>query len=108
MMKEGDHDFDPSNYFGNYWLEFRGLVNEKNAQGNTPIHLLSLKQISDFWFVLNNKVDKKAYNNEDLRAYDIILRAKEDISEKKVRLPLNFNYVFIGKCWFNLPRFSFL
>ena len=110
MMKKGDggDDLKPSNYFFKKWLGSRGLVNEKNAQGNTPIHLLSLKQISDFWFVLNNKVDKKAYNNEDLTAYDIILRAKEDISEKKVRLPLNFNYVFIGKCWFNLPRFSFL
>ena len=105
MMKKGDgeDDFKPSNYFFNKWLESRGLVNEKNAQGNTPIHLLSLNQISDSWFVWNKKVDKKAYNNEDLTAYDIILRA--DISEKKVRLPHNFNYLFIGKC---LPRFSFL
>ena len=108
MMKEGDDDFNPGSFFFNYWLRLRGLVNEKNAQGNTPIHLLSLNQISDFEFVRMHMVDKKAYNNEDLTAYDIILRAKEDISEKKVRLPLNFNYVFIGKCWFNLPRFSFL
>ena len=108
MMKEGDEDFYPSSYFNNYWLRLSGLVNEKNAQGNTPIHLLSLNQISDRHFVRMHMVDKKAYNNEDLTAYDIILRAKEDISEKKVRLPLNFNYVFIGKCWFNLPRFSFL
>ena len=108
MMKEGDEDFYPSSYFNNYWLRLSGLVNEKNAQGNTPIHLLSLNQISDRHFVRMHMVDKKAYNNEGLTAYDIILRAKEDISEKKVRLPLNFNYVFIGKCWFNLPRFSFL
>ncbi|XP_034686330.1 protein ACCELERATED CELL DEATH 6-like [Vitis riparia] len=83
MMKEGDDDFNPSNYFDNYWLELGGLVNEKNAQGNTPIHLLSLNQISDFSFIYGIKVDPKAYNNEDLTAYDIILRAKEDISEKK-------------------------
>ena len=97
-MKEGDDDFNPSSYFFNYWLRSRGLVNEKNAQGNTPIHLLSLNQILDFRFVWNYKVDKKAYNNEDLTAYDIILRDKEDISEEKVRLPHNFNYMFIGKC----------
>ncbi|KAL6343148.1 hypothetical protein AAG906_020937 [Vitis piasezkii] len=81
--EQGDDDFKPSSYFVNYWLRLRGLINEKNAQGNTPIHLLSLNQISDFWFVWNEKVDKKAYNNEDLTAYDIILRAKEDIYEKK-------------------------
>ena len=98
MMKEGDDDFKPSNYFDNYWLELRGLVNEKNAQGNTPIHLLSFNQISDILFVYYYKVDNRAYNNEDLTAYDIILRAKEDNSEKKVRLPHNFNYMFIGKC----------
>ncbi|RVW67645.1 Ankyrin repeat-containing protein [Vitis vinifera] len=45
MMKEGDEDFYPSSYFNNYWLRLSGLVNEKNAQGNTPIHLLSLNQI---------------------------------------------------------------
>ncbi|KAL6342309.1 hypothetical protein AAG906_007523 [Vitis piasezkii] len=95
MMKEGDHDFDPSNYFGNYWLEFRGLVNEKNAQGNTPIHLLSLNRISDYLFVWDSKVDKKVYNNEDLTAYDIILRAKEDISEKKDYIQSLFEFAMI-------------
>ena len=98
MMKEGDDDFKPSKYFDKEWLKARGLINEKNAQGNTPIHLLSLNQISDFWFVYTNKVDKRAYNNENLTACDIILRAKEDISTKKVRLPLNFNYMFTSTC----------
>ena len=98
MMKEGDDDFNPSSYFFNYWLRLRGLINKKNAQGNTPIHLLSLNQISDFWFVYTNKVDKRAYNNENLTAYNITLRAKEDSSGKKVRLPHNFNYMFTGKC----------
>ena len=98
MMKEGDDDFKPSKYFDKEWLKARGLINEKNAQGNTPIHLLSLNQISDFWFVYTNKVDKRAYNNENLTAYNITLRAKEDISRKKVRFPHNFNYMFTGKC----------
>ncbi|XP_034680392.1 protein ACCELERATED CELL DEATH 6-like isoform X1 [Vitis riparia] len=83
MMKKGDDDFKPSSYFVNYCLRLSGLINEKNAQGNTPIHLLSLNQISDVEFVFMRMVDKKAYNNEDLTAYDIILRAKEDISEEK-------------------------
>ncbi|XP_034684865.1 ankyrin repeat-containing protein ITN1-like [Vitis riparia] len=90
MMKKGDDDFKPSNYV-NKWLDSRGLLNEKNAQGNTPIHLLSLNQISDSWFVWNEKVDKKAYNNQDLTAYDIILRA--DISEKKENIQVAFEYV---------------
>ena len=98
MMKEGNNDFKPSDYFDSYWLSVRGLINEKNVQGNTPIHQLSLNQILDFFFIFTRKVDKKAYNNENLTACDIILRAKEDISTKKVRLPLNFNYMFTSKC----------
>ncbi|RVW62327.1 Protein accelerated cell death 6 [Vitis vinifera] len=97
MMKEGDDDFNPSSYFFNYWLRSRGLVNEKNAQGNTPIHLLSLNQILDFRFVWNYKVDKKAYNNEDLTAYDIILRDKEDISEEKDRIQSWLEAVTTGR-----------
>ncbi|RVW64540.1 Ankyrin repeat-containing protein [Vitis vinifera] len=49
-----------------------GLVNEKDGQGNTPIHLLSSHQISDFRFLVDWNVDKKAYNSENLTAYDII------------------------------------
>ena len=69
MMKEGEDDFKPSNYFDNEWLKARGLINEKNA-----------------------------VSNENLIAYNITLRAKEDISRKKVRLPHNFNYMFTSKC----------
>ena len=85
MMKKGDHDYKPSDYFENEWLNARGLVNEKDGQGNTPIHLLSSHQISDFLFLFNWKVDKKVRNNENLTACDIISRAKEYISEKKVK-----------------------
>ncbi|CBI17205.3 unnamed protein product, partial [Vitis vinifera] len=38
----------------------------------------------DFRFLFDRKVDKKAYNSENLTAYDIISRAKEDISKKKI------------------------
>ena len=85
MMKKGDHDYKPGDYFENEWLKVTGLVNEKDAQGNTPIHLLSSYQISDFLFLFNWKVDKKVRNNENLTACDIISRAKEYISEKKVK-----------------------
>ena len=85
MMKKGDHDYKPSDYFGNEWLQVTGLVNEKDGQGNTPIHLLSSHQISDIRFLFDWNVDRKAYNSENLTAYDIISRAKEDISKKKVK-----------------------
>ncbi|KAL6342325.1 hypothetical protein AAG906_007539 [Vitis piasezkii] len=75
---------NPSHYFENEWLTARGLVNEKDGQGNTPIHLLSSYQISDFRFLFSCNVDMKAYNSENLTAYDIISRAEEDISKKKV------------------------
>lgn len=77
--------------FENEWLNARGLVNEKDGQGNTPIHLLSSYQISDFRFLLCWKVDMKAYNSENLTAYDIISTAKEDISKKKVKSPITSN-----------------
>ncbi|XP_034685333.1 ankyrin-3-like [Vitis riparia] len=83
MMKNGDHDYKPSHYFENEWLRGKGLENEKDGQGNTPIHLLSSYQISDYQFVFKWNVDQKAYNNENLTAYDIIMRAKKDISKKK-------------------------
>ncbi|XP_019075825.2 uncharacterized protein LOC109122695 [Vitis vinifera] len=83
LMKKGDHDYKPSDYFQNEWLRARGLVNEKDGQGNTPIHLLSSYQISDFRFLFDWNVDKKAYNSKNLTAYDIISRAKKDSSKKK-------------------------
>ncbi|KAL6342328.1 hypothetical protein AAG906_007542 [Vitis piasezkii] len=93
MMKRGDYDSKPSNYFENNWLNVRGLVNEKDAQGNTPLHLLSSYQNPDFSFLWRHQVDKQANNNENLTAYNIILRATEDISGKKVRLPHHLSHI---------------
>ncbi|KAJ9701174.1 hypothetical protein PVL29_006495 [Vitis rotundifolia] len=56
MMKEGDDDFEPSNYFDNDWLKARGLINEKNAQGK-----MLKNQILDFWFVYTHKVDERGH-----------------------------------------------
>ncbi|XP_034686505.1 ankyrin repeat-containing protein At5g02620-like isoform X2 [Vitis riparia] len=92
MMKRGDYDSKPSNYFENNWLNVRGLVTEKDAQGNTPLHLLSSYQIFGLGFIWRPQVDKKAKNNENLTAYDIILRAKEDISGKKDDIQTDLEY----------------
>ena len=85
----------------NKWLRRRGLVNEKDAQGNTPLHLLSSYQNIVEGFSGWNEVDKKEYNKENLTAYDIILRAKEDISGEKVRKTLSYH-----SSW-PLGKFSF-
>ncbi|KAJ9701175.1 hypothetical protein PVL29_006496 [Vitis rotundifolia] len=85
MMEKGEC----STYLLNHWLRLRGLVNEEDAQGNTPLHLLSSSsnKISNSMFILDPIVDKKACNNECLTAVDIISRA-QDISagEKEVLL----------------------
>ena len=85
MMEKGDHDFKSSDYLDISWLRSRELVNEKDAQGNTPLHLLSYHQISDFWFLWRRRVDYQAYNNKCLTARDIISTAMEDISGRKVK-----------------------
>ena len=109
MMKMGDDDSMPSDdYFDNNWLNVRGLVNEKDAQGNTPLHLLSSYQISDFVFIRGHQVDKKANNNENLTAYNIILRATEDIPGKKVMLPQHLSHMFFLKFFFLLKMLLLL
>ncbi|XP_059592996.1 ankyrin repeat-containing protein NPR4 isoform X2 [Vitis vinifera] len=85
MMKKGDDDYYIHSYFRNKWLRTRGLVNEKDAQGNTPLHLLSCYQIRDVGLLWRHQVDKKAYNNEKLTAYDMTLRAKENVSAKRIQ-----------------------
>ena len=94
MMKKGDDDYYIHSYFRSKWLRTRGLVNEKDAQGNTPLHLLSCYQIRDVGLLWRPQVDKKAYNNEKLTAYDMTLKAKENVSAKRVRLPHHFVTVY--------------
>ena len=94
MMKKGDDDYYIHSYFRSKWLRTRGLVNEKDAQGNTPLHLLSCYQIRDVGLLWRPQVDKKAYNNEKLTAYDMTLKAKENVSTKRVRLPHHFVTVY--------------
>ena len=101
MMKKVVNGYGSHGFLMNKWLRRRGLVNEKDAQGNTPLHLLSSYQNIVEGFSGWNEVDKKEYNKENLTAYDIILRAKEDISGEKVRKTLSHN-----SSW-PLGKFSF-
>ena len=88
MMEKGEY----GTYLLNDWLRLRGLVNEEDAQGNTPLHLLSSNKILNPGFVLDRKVDKKACNNEYLTAVDIISRAQDISAGEKVKLPYHFIY----------------
>lgn len=68
LKKKNDLEFRPSHYFGNEWLRGRGSVNERDAQGNTPLHLLSEYPISDPRFAHSSLVDGKALNATELKA----------------------------------------
>ena len=59
------------------------LWNEKDAKGNTPLHYhsRSLKYIKALMF--NSRVDKMAFNEENLDPFDIALTS-EELSDKKV------------------------
>ena len=109
IMGKGNDDLWSSICFRNKWLRSRGLVNEKDAQGNTPLHLLSSYQnpaaATLLWLP---ESDPKDYNNENLTAYDIILKAKEDISGEKVRRfhIISSSYMAFGKFPFYYICFS--
>ncbi|KAJ9701163.1 hypothetical protein PVL29_006488 [Vitis rotundifolia] len=82
------------NLLHNSWLGVRGVVNEKNGEGDTPFHLISSYQIDDPMFIWNRGVDKMAFNNQNFTAMDILARAK-DICERRVR-KLAFYYHFLS------------
>ena len=90
MMEKGEN----STYLLIHWLRLRGLVNEEDGQGNTPLHLLSSNEILNYSFILSPEVDKKACNNENLTAFDIISssRAQDITAVEKVKLPYHFIY----------------
>ena len=86
--------FDTGNLLDNSWLGVRGVVNEKNGEGDTPFHLMSSYQIDDPMFICNRGVDKMAFNNQNFTAMDILSRAK-DICGGRVR-KLAFYYHFLS------------
>ncbi|KAL6327214.1 hypothetical protein AAG906_015253 [Vitis piasezkii] len=60
----------------NRWLRVTGLINEKDGEGDTPLHLLASHQVFDPHFVWDDKVDRMAFNNQRFTAMDIYSKAK--------------------------------
>ena len=70
-----------------YILKFyslSNLLNEKDAHGNTPLHhhSKSLHYIKDV--MCHDRVDKMAFNQQNLNAFDVALTS-EELSDKKVK-----------------------
>ncbi|KAJ9701396.1 hypothetical protein PVL29_006651 [Vitis rotundifolia] len=70
-------DYYPRMFLQNDGLSVRGLLNERDAQGDTPLHLLASYLVYDEKFVLDDKVDKMGLNNENLTPKDIVSRATD-------------------------------
>ncbi|XP_034686521.1 ankyrin repeat-containing protein At5g02620-like [Vitis riparia] len=64
------------------WMNVRALINEKNVEGQTPLHLLAHSQLGCRSFIFKEEVDKMALNNQSSTALDVILLA-EDLFGKK-------------------------
>lgn len=55
-----------------YWsYAFSNLLNEKDNDGNTPIHLFSGFLVKGFFFLDHPRLDKMAHNKENMDAFDI-------------------------------------
>ncbi len=59
------------------------LLNEKDANGNTPLHFHSKSSQYLEALICHDRVDKMAFNNQNLDAYDIALTNAE-LSDEKV------------------------
>ncbi|XP_034686600.1 ankyrin repeat-containing protein DDB_G0279043-like [Vitis riparia] len=67
-------------------LNVRALINGKNVEGQTPLHLFAHSQLKyRLAYLKNKKVDKMALNNQNLTALDIISSAK-DLFGRKPRI----------------------
>ncbi|RVW58907.1 Ankyrin repeat-containing protein [Vitis vinifera] len=61
-------------------LRVRGLVNEKDAQGDTPLHLLASFGVNDVDFILDKTVDKMERNKEKLNFSDNFFSSRNKFS----------------------------
>ncbi|RVW58929.1 Ankyrin repeat-containing protein ITN1 [Vitis vinifera] len=61
-------------------LRVRGLVNEKDAQGDTPLHLLASFGVNDVDFILDKTVDKMERNKEKLNFSDNLFSSRNKFS----------------------------
>ncbi|KAJ9159281.1 hypothetical protein P3X46_024797 [Hevea brasiliensis] len=59
------------------------LINQKDEKGNTPVHLVAAFGFEDCCLTEHHLVDKKAVNNKNLTALDVVLETKH-----KSKLPL--------------------
>lgn len=82
MMKMDDTY--PGSFLEDDCLSLRGLINEKDSEGNAPLHLRAPYQLPDGSFISNSKVDRMEFNKGNLTAKDILSLAK-DIDGEKVR-----------------------
>ena len=65
------------------WFRARGLLNGKNERGQTPLHLLADFQMDHGTdFIMSQKVDKMALNEDNLTATDIISSAKDSLGRQ--------------------------
>ena len=70
-------DYYPGMFLQNDGLRVRGLLNERDAQGDTPLHLLASYLVDDEEFVKDDRVDKMPQNNENLTPKDIVSRVND-------------------------------
>ncbi|XP_034686710.1 ankyrin repeat-containing protein At5g02620-like [Vitis riparia] len=82
------------------WMSFRGLMNEKNVEGKTPLHLLADNQMFGCRsFIMHKMVDKMVLDNNNSTPTDIVLSV-EDLYGKKVKttacLPRIRNFLSIN------------
>ncbi|XP_034685314.1 ankyrin repeat-containing protein ITN1-like isoform X2 [Vitis riparia] len=67
------------------WMNVGALINEKNVEGQTPLHLLVDSQLRfRHDYTRNKKVDKMALNNQNLTAIDVISSAEDLFGHKAV------------------------
>ncbi|CBI31377.3 unnamed protein product, partial [Vitis vinifera] len=67
------------------WMNVGALINEKNAEGQTPLHLLAHSQLRYRpAYIKNKKVDKMILNSQNLTAMDVISSAEDLYGHKAV------------------------
>ncbi|XP_057991429.1 ankyrin repeat-containing protein At5g02620-like [Hevea brasiliensis] len=54
------------------------LINQKDKDGNTPAHLLATYGFEHCCLTEHHLVDKKAINNENLTALDVVVKTKDE------------------------------
>ncbi|XP_057990393.1 ankyrin repeat-containing protein At2g01680-like [Hevea brasiliensis] len=57
------------------------LINQKDKKGNTPVHLLATYGFEEYCLAEHHLVDKKAINNENLAALDVVVKTKDESDE---------------------------